>query len=483
MFRGRGTGGTQRVAAGTASPQRTVSPGKCYQQGVDWLNRNHPFFLTNVLNVGKPQWRQDLDTAAIDFEDADNPLFVFNDEFAQTLQPQEMSFVLAHETMHVVLNHGRLLRSLPNTQIANIAMDAVINDYLAGQGIEPLPWAIRGEQVIGQTAANLPVREVYDRLVHQQRQQEKANEQSDSDDTGDGQSGDEDNGATSSEENSVSSADIEQLAQSVANGGGLLNEHEWVAANADTIEQFAAQWEDVPDDIKELMQDAQPAHVRQAGNGTDSALQEWRETHGVSLAWEQLLKEIDPDILPKPGPKQRRQHPRSSFRQRPRKLGAFPDLLLPVRDPEPKKRGLNVDKGKPSIVMALDTSGSISRTTANEFVGLAKSIPEDKVDLQCCTFTTSAKELNLQKPSFPSGGTDFSCIEKYIQDNFLAKGKPYPKAVVVVTDGDASFRTVSPTAEHAKSWTWLLTENRYSHNLRRQFGSRMHSLSKFVRRG
>lgn len=155
--------------------------------------------------------------------------------------------------------------------------------------------------------------------------------------------------------------------------------------------------------------------------------------------------------------------PLSSFRRPRRKLAGmhtFSDAILPSLETPDKGAASTRSDRKPFIVLALDTSGSIGTETANKFVNLARSIPQDKVKVSACTFTTSYRPLDLDKPKWYGGGTCFSPIEQFIRDKAMPEndGK-YPSAVIVVTDGFADFyRHERPTREQAQNWTWLLLD-------------------------
>jgi len=131
-------------------------------------------------------------------------------------------------------------------------------------------------------------------------------------------------------------------------------------------------------------------------------------------------------------------------------------------DPNPEGEGRHKGK-KPAIVLALDTSGSISAQDKNRFISLAQSIPQDKIELFACTFTTSVRPLDLENPRFLNGGTAFGPIHDWIMKDVLPHTKTYPKAVVVVTDGMASFYPQAmATEEQKKGWFWLHTR-KYTH--------------------
>lgn len=496
MGRGRGTGnltgGNKNKALSAVAELRNSLEDvseipKNYQEvfdaGLEYLDEEVPFFLTHVLNIGKPEWINDIPTAAVAFEENKKDFrFVFNPEFAESLSDADMGFVSAHETMHILLNHLELSQKFDNHQMFNLAADAVINDYLINQGLEGPDGLVYGDALIGENCAELSVAEVYEQLERDQQQKEE--DQGEAGSGGDGEKSDGDGSGEQPEEG-----------DEFGNGSGLpefrsLDDHSWMNDSNEKEQEAAEQvYEDTKDTLPEEivdMKEGKDNTPRFATSGTGSGvgpLQEWRDSSGVKLAWEDLLKEIDPDILKdlsKAPPE------RASFARRPRRLAGFPDTILPVTHKPEKDLGKN--KEKPTIVMALDTSGSIGEEQARRFVSLAKSIPTDKVNLFTCTFTTQCIPLNLEEPRFRGGGTAFSPIERYIQSNVIGKVpegskhplKEYPSAVLVVTDGESIFHNDRPTQKQLEeNWHWLLTPRHNLSRLRREYRNGMDKMKKF----
>lgn len=451
-----------------------ASPDSKFAAGLEYLNYNYPYLLTHVLNIGEPAWSDQIDTAAVASANpaSANPdfFFVFNPEFIEELSAEEVGFVAAHETMHILLNHIQLARQFENKQLFNIAADAVINDSLADQGMELIEGVAVGNELIGENCANLTVREVYEELL------KRADSAAESD---------------SGSAGADPFGDIREIDSHTWTDGrtGAAAEafYQKALAKGSVSEQIADMRADESGDFGEARAEISGSFASSAGPGV---LEAWRKESGVSLAWEELLKEIDPDIfadLSGPaGPP-----PRPSFRQRPRWLAAFPETNLPVYETAIEEK--SAGKGRPAIVMALDTSGSISDSDARRFITLARSIPRDKVELFCCTFTTGFSPLDLDKPTYPSGGTDFSAIEDFIRQSVvgqeLGSGEKisYPKAVVVITDGYASFSRRSPNPSNLPNWTWLLTSggsadyiNSHYSRVRAKGRSRTSRLTKFI---
>lgn len=414
----------------------TIDIDELYSSAIDYLDENYAYFLTNVLNAGKPIWDASVSTAAVvvpksGAKDRNNFRFVFNPEFAASLPMEHFAFVLAHETMHILLYHLTLSLNFDDKEIFNIAADCVINDFLTSSGLEAPSGLCVGEEIVGFNCSNSTVTEVYNIIENNPELQEQL-------------------GLGGSERRWV-----------------VIDDHSWMNS-PQSIQDFIDAMADsgytpdkLPDDLEEILNETinQYEKTQMAGKGTGQ--EEFMKEQKITLKWIELLQKVDPDMfrMPGAGPK-----PLSSFRRPRRKLAGmfeYSDAILPsLETPDSKDMSRRSDR-KPHIVLALDTSGSIGTETANKFLNLAKSIPTDKVEISACTFQTSYMPLDLDKPKWRSGGTDFSAIEGFIRNDVLKKndGK-YPSAVIVVSDGYAGFYDQrKPTVDQAKNWTWLLLDS------------------------
>lgn len=412
---------------------------KQYKDAIDYLNENYAYFLTHILNIGKPSWSEQIETACValdkDFESKEEFRFIFNPEFAKNLGTEDFSFVLAHETMHILLDHITLSMKFDYPQIFNLAADAVINDYLANGGFDVPEMAVTGEKLVGFDCSNSSVTEVYNLIEDQAKQMQQA---------------------------------IEEFCEQMEGESQRFDDHEWIH----NPEMFAGSkmrnivGDNIPEDIRETRDESfnDGDTCQSLGKGDEQgAMKNFMAGNNVSLKWAELLKKLNPDLFPASGlcPA-----PESSFRQPSRKLTSmYPKVILPIYEDPSDTKELRRGKDKVSIVIALDTSGSIGDETARRFIQLAQSIPQDKIHLNACTFTTCYSLLDLDNPQFHSGGTDFSAIEEYIQKEVMTQnGGVYPSAVVAITDGEASWSTVKPNAEDRKNWHWLLQDRRDANN-------------------
>ncbi len=517
--------------------------------------------------------------------DSDDFLYLFNPDFAGSLTVEEIAFIQAHETMHILLGHLDLHKEFENPKAFNVAADIVINDLLVNEGLTPPAGACLGPVLLGYDCSALTVHEVYDALLAKYQSQQDPNtcskcgkpkskhgqqggdegqggdvgqdgDQSQDDhqhadgspcgckgecqkdesgesgdgegqdgenqdgESGDGQDGESDDGqdGESGDGQDGESGDGQDgesgdghnhhpdgspcscdggcgegdsqggegdgqgegqcegqgegegqgdtcdggcdgqgdFGGAVAGGEeGSIDDHRWIwEATDEQAEQAQRIYEDtdantdVPEDVKDARGEGTDPYAKLAGIGV-GAERTFQEQHGVTMKWTELLKRVDPDIFKPKGPKQA-----ADFSRSPRKIGHMAGkLALPVyREPDKKKGG-----ELPRIVMALDTSGSVQQSDVDMFLTLARSIPKNRVELICCSFTSEYMALDLDDPRTQSGGTDFSAIERFIRNEVLELNKgQYPKAVVVISDGYAQFNREQPDAEQLKGWHWLL---------------------------
>ena len=395
-----------------------------YKESVEYLDDKYCYFVTHVLNIGKPRPDFSIPTACVavtkeDFDKGktDNFYFAFNPDFADKLDTSEGGFILAHETMHIILNHLKLSRWFDDPVRFNLAADAVINDYLVGCGLDQVKGTVVGDELVGYNCSHATVSQVYDDIP-------------------------------------------EETVEKYKNGQGAwieIDDHTWIHVPDSMVKDVMdgiAKGATLPRELEDIKEDINsPSMItRITGKSAGSEAGEMRkfmEDHRVGLAWAKLLRELDPDMFRTKWGKP--QAP--AWHRKPRKLYGIPEVILPIdKEDERSKFG-----DLPMIFMALDTSGSIGEQLANRFVNLARSIPQTRIKVMACTFTTTAMELDLDNPRYGSGGTAFSPIEEYIQANVMPanKGK-YPKAVVVMTDGEAGFYGACPTTKDKESWVWLM---------------------------
>lgn len=442
---------------------------QAYSDAVKFLDDNYAYFLTHVLNVGRPVLNPHFPTAAVFYNEKTQKTEFHIGEPMLWLTTEQFAFVISHETMHAHLNHIHFLKKFSEKaksekqksylhQKSNIAADCVINDWLWDRCFDVPEWVATGDGIVGHDCAKATVKEVFDEMVdppgapdgHDGEDEEGTIVITFGDGGGQGGQGGGMPCGVSEEMQKAIEKFLEDNPQYKLPGQGTPMDKQLGQKDAGGASQF-------PKDVEGMNSDnsSKVAQGVTAGFGESNEFAKWQEDTGTTMKWVELLKKINPDMF--------RYHgignkvPRD-FHKKNRKLyaPAFGKTTLPVTAFK-KTRRLGPTYEIPLIALALDTSGSISREDANRFITLAKSIPTKMVKLWVCTFTEVYRELDLENPSYPSGGTNFSAIENFVQFKMKETHKPYPKAVVVITDGAARFNQAEPPKDKRDNWTWLIT--------------------------
>jgi len=407
---------------------------KHYKRALRYLDDNQGYFLTDVLNLGKPKWTHQIPTAGVGFLKNDKKgkkiEFVFNPVFASLLEVEDLAFIISHETMHVLLNHPKLMqremKKGRNPAKLNVSMDAVINDWLLEGGFylsdDGMAHACLGEKVVGHSCANSTVMEVYRQITDETMEKMFGN-------------------------NSLMG---EYLGQS---GGNVTGDHEWMdEADPDEVEAVAQPTGSIK--RKKDKEEGKRPHAYGVRPGSEKGMmQRFQEQAGVGMRWAELLKQVNPDMFKPYG-----KAPKPSYHASRRKLiglaQSHPDLgSLPVTKQKTFGKGET-----PTIVMFLDGSGSCSNYI-NTFMTLAKSVPKEKIRIFAYTFSTYVVPFSLEADSeHATGGTEFSIIEDEIHRSIIPKINHYPKAVVVLTDGIGYFSSTKVEDKFSKNWLWMVTE-------------------------
>lgn len=403
-----------------------------YSSAIGWLNKNNPYFTTYVLRLGRAQIDNHVaQTAQVQVVPGSRGKFelIYNSDFFDTLTDAEAAGVLAHEVMHVILKHLKEIPKFDDFQKASMACEYIVNDTLMSDHWILPEGCFYGIDNLGIDCTDYEVKEVYDLMPDDHQPQS-------------------DNG------------------QSLEGSGtpGCVDQHNLSQADADDLKALADQLIDIAKkqaksgDTPGIISDAlgdRPDVVDKRSAGDGFALQKIAEQTGTSVEWIKLLAQVNPDIAKTGGLYGER---KTSWHAPRRKLtGYWPNINLPtVREKsDPSKKQGN---GKPHIVLALDFSMSIPRTLAQKLASLANAIP-DSIDVDCCTFSTHWVPFDHKSKSnnTASGGTDFSAVEDFVRSVSVNVGKPYPKAVVVMTDGEAVFNRMSPTQEQLNEyWSWFM---------------------------
>ena len=343
----------------------------------------HSFFgnlATRLTLINADEW---CSTAA-----TDGLKFYYNSRFVMMLKPKEVEFLVGHEVLHVVYDHiGR--RGSRDPQLCNIANDYAVNADLkkhkVGEFITTVPCLFE-PKYDGKSSE-----EIYDDLMQNVQKisiddliDKMIDDHMDGDGEGEGD-GDGDEKEGKGKRPTMTDEERERVRQEVKQA--IIN-----AAQSAEAGQL-------PKGVERL--------IRQATN----PIMPWRE-----LIQTNLTSAIRNDY---------------SW-TRPSRRSWHMDAVMPGMTP-----GEEID-----VTVAIDMSGSISNSQAQQFLGEIAGMMEAfdgyKVHVFCfdtevynpADFTSENLDTIDSYEPAGGGGTDFDAIFRYLKDNAIE-----PKRLIVFTDG------------------------------------------------
>jgi len=420
------------------------------------LEGHHAVFY-KLWQMGKPVFNEDLPTAAVQFDEmGEFVYFHFNPTFWQRLDFNSKLFVICHEALHIILNHGIRIRDAGiNQRAANSALDIVVNhNLIRGFGfdrnkIDNVIKTIFKQMAIEENKPWGPEQETQsglcwvDTVFRDKKPMPKDDEMFEyyynlfEKMYGDGAPGDDEAGPGQS--------------------GGSLDDHSMMGG------QQSDAWGKVIDNLSnELTEDEKKPlksmvdkHFQnppkdeknqQAGTGTGGR---WVFA-GIGKVlkkkkWETVINKWASKYLikkDKDAEQWARIHRRLTFLPR--------DMFLPS-DMEVEEH--ENEKKKIKVFFFLDTSGSCWGFK-DRFFAAAESLPTERFDVRLFCFDTVVKETTLaSKKIYGGGGTSFYILEQHIQAVMNQENCKYPEAVFVITDGYGdSIRPQKPAG-----WYWFIS--------------------------
>jgi predicted metal-dependent peptidase len=389
----------------------------------------HSVFLA-LWKMGEPYFSNEIATAAVRFDKHGRCLqFLFNPEFWDECNNYKKSFVIAHECLHVILDHGkRSKKTLP--ELANCALDVAVNHMLVNNfGFE--------KNLISDWEKYCWVDTVFKYEIY-------------------GLVGDDKNFEYYYD---LLSKNIQTFKRMIGDGSGSF--------------QSVDDHSQLPDEIKDILEELNDAlpkaeaddfddktsgdHPDGGGLGhpgeplvTGSAVDVF-ETKKQEIAkfWDKVLKDIDIKEIVTVQPQ---------FAFKDRRMTLLDKKFMIPNEYENEVRAIV----KPQIYLFLDCSGSCS-SLRHIFFDLAHTIDHKKYDVKLFARTTQVSEMKPDKHGkyivpYIGGSDDFRCIENYIQEE-LMKGSlaQYPAVVHFTDGGDCSGEIVKP--QYPERWYWLLDGN------------------------
>ena len=375
------------------------------------LEQHHALFY-QCWNMGRPVLIEGLGTACVRFNRYGEFIdFCFDPEFWEELDHYSRLFVICHECLHVILNHGIRTSNNKDKDRINRTLDVVVNGLLTRCfGFDRTKLKIPFEMCWIDTVfpkelqAILPNDESYEfyyrlcpptPVIHVRILDDHGQL------TGDwGKVIDKLNDQLTNEEKQAIRGVIEKHFQGEA-GKGEADSGKWTFVNSGYVAK-QRKWENV---IKQW------------------SLKYLREETKDQEQWARIA----------------------------RRLTMLPDEIL-----LPSEMEIDwLEKDRIPVFLFLDTSGSC-RGYKERFWKAGASLPKDRFDVRMFCFDDVVMETTMESRQMREGaGTSFAIIERHIQNAMKNESIDYPEAVFIITDGYGD--RVEPQKPH--NWYWFLTSD------------------------
>jgi len=406
-----------------------------------------------LWTLGRPEFDESIETACVGFDKTGECIaFKFNPDFWDECSDEKRKFVIAHECLHVIYNHGSRMRSLKK-QKANKAADIVINHGLVDHfgfdideidPIEEPPQQVldKHPELVGQKSRQYCWKDTVFKDPSKIKDNKSMEYYYKMLEDGEGKGGE--GGASDGNGQLVdgheyldgfSAEDMKDISEAIRES---LSEEE-INSLVDKVEAMENdEDEDTGDKSKpggKMAGSVAGGMTRQLKIGRVKKKRKW-ET--VIKKWSK--KYIKSDIQDK-----------EQWAVMNRRFSMLPkDMFLPTEIEV--EENFN-EKRKIKVWFFQDTSQSCSHLV-DRFFKAAMSLPEDRFDVKMHCFDTKVYETDLKSQKlYGFGGTTFSCIEQYVQ----AQNGKYPEAVFVITDGYGNI--VNP--EKPEKWFWFIDGDPY----------------------
>lgn len=367
-----------------------------------------------LWDIGRPQWCDAIPTAAVGFnEDGEYINFLFNKEFWEKCTPYERLFVVAHECLHVLLNHGIRTKDAKDHELCNTALDVVVNELLlSGFGFE------RERISFADTLCFM------DTIFEKKGLHALPNESFEY--------------YYNILAKSAKKVQALPAGQGIPGAPGVLDDHsQFVGKDAsDIIDDVVNGLDDK--EKEELQKRIKPQLNSPAGDGALGNLSTVKRlSYRKSHKWKEVVRKQflrgQNGLQEQWGVRARRQNMLP------------PDTILPSeREDDDLFR-------RAEVFLFLDNSGSCY-SLKDQFFTAALSLPTNEFRVRAFSFDTRVYEIDLQKLKIRGGGgTSFGPIENHISMIERETGR-YPQLVFVITDGYGS--RVQP--KYPERWHWFV---------------------------
>lgn len=392
--------------------------------------------------MGQPVFTEQIETAAVQFDNGgDFVRFLFNPKFWDGLSAHDKLFVICHEALHLILNHGVRIKDSVDREACNKALDIVVNHMLVRSfgfirenikdwkdfcWVDTIFKTKDGSPPLDKNNRIIPTDESFEYYINLFKKM----------DISDGGGG--------------SSGSGKGKGKGKGKGQRTVDDHSKLGENAgdEVIDQLD---KNLADEDKETLQKVIGEHFQpgglKPGTGTGGQWHFVKTKKLVKRKWETIIKKWSVKYL-KIAEKFHEQWSRLN-----RRFLFLPnDLFLPSEMEIDIKHN---QKGRIQVYFYMDTSGSCWHMK-DRFFQAAESLPKDKFDVRLFCFDTVVQETKVEaKRVYGGGGTSFGIIEESIQEEIKKGGGKYPEAIFIATDGEGT--KVNP--EKPEKWHWLIASH------------------------
>ena len=325
-------------------------------------------------------------------------------EFIDRIRDSDLRFTQLHEQHHIALEHLTTWEPLVkiDPDIANMAMDHVINvaimDIDAGEGFVTLPLGEDGKVMClyDTKYRGMDTQQVFN-ILYKEKQEEGDGGESTGDGSGDGEPSD--------------------TGGSPASGSGGFDDHDWEGAKKLSKEEKT----ELGNEVAEALRQGSMAAGKMAGSGAEVGFDKMLEPQ---VDWREVLRDFISATCAGRD---------FSTYARPNRRYMSTGVYMPS----------GVSQRVKTLVLAIDTSGSVSQTEISTALAEVKSIcdivrPEKVTILYWGDYVVRREDydehnmdtlVDSTKPE-DGGGTQVECVPEYMREHGIDA-----QAVIVFTDG------------------------------------------------
>lgn len=422
-----------------------------YARGLNALGEYSRPFHSLALSLGVPvEDSGEGVTAFVSFNaDEKQVEFHMNPDFIHPMEDEQIGYLIAHETYHVILSHLQETMSgeYENVSALTITHECLVNDSVdAVIGLDSPEGGIHGLEQFGTDFSILSTREGYE-VVLSAQDGDADDSVSDVSESADGDSGNvASDGSGGSEGDSANVVMCSGVTFSSEDAATLRDVVIKGIIEADAYSEDA----DVPTQIADAFSGIDPSLSGGFSLGKGEGSESLGIVDDINLNWKELLALINPKIMSS-GSK-----PKKTTWNRPRRtaMGVYPDMVLPVMSASSKRD----DDGNevPAVILALDLSYSIPDRFIGGLKSMAVTMPDDLFRKFPVTWSDTLIEFDESERVCGRSGTEIQLVWEYAKK--IEREQRVTPYVVVITDGvfnmTREMRAEENSYEIFQRWFW-----------------------------